>query len=81
MRFQSLDRSRRFWRFVEIVVGHWAIGLLVVVMDIGLSDQAMVLDSMGLGEEVSQVFNTCSPEDFELAVSDAVLNPVVAHGG
>ena len=53
---------------------------MIVIMDISFTNQAMMLDRMDLGEEISQVFDTRTPKDFELAVFDAILDPVVSHG-
>ena len=77
---RKLDRSRFLWFLAGIAEWRGAIGLLVVVMDIGFSNQAMVLNWVDLGEKISQVFDTRTPENFELAIPDAILNPVISHG-
>ena len=77
---RKLDRSSFLWFLAGVAEWRWAIGLLVVVMDIGFSNQAMVLNWVDLGEKISQVFDTRTPENLELAFLDAILNPGIAHG-
>ena len=43
------------------------------------ADFSMMGGQEVLGEIVSQVYGTLAPEDFELALVDSVLNPIVAH--
>ena len=76
----KLDRSRFLWFLAGVAEWRWSVGFLVIVMDISFPNQAMVLNWVDLGEKISQVFDTRTPEDFELAIPDAILNPVVAHG-
>ena len=77
---RKLDRTSSLRFLAGVVEWHWTIGFLVVIVNISLSNQAMVLNWVDLGEKISQVFDTRTPEDFELAIPDAILNPVIAHG-
>ena len=77
---RKLDWPRFLRFFAGVAERRWAIGFLIVIMDISLPNQAMVLNWVDLGEKISQVFDTRTPENLELAIFDSILDPVISHG-